>query len=290
MAIIKISVPNPDDGTTTFSHVKFYEADDTAGTNAAQIGSNTAIDTSARSQIDTGTTSLTYTSGSTSKYYAATYFQTSNSDETSKTTYVLGGKDRWDSMFENEMDDTANAVWTQADILRFKKWAIDDLYPDLYHQVIDTSLTLDNDSAPSYTYTVPFGIFNISEVGIGDVDNSTSTFKILHADQWTLENSLLHLKNIPSSESGATIRLIASKKFLEVGEIPERYDSLVMNHMKMNAYLNLSEDFPRFKKWGQLQEGTRVSFENMRVQAREFQNKFEKGIGRKASLLYPSLI
>lgn len=290
MAIIKISVPNPIDGTDTFSHIRVYEADDANGTNAAQVGSDTAIDTSARSQVDPGFTTLTYTSGSTTKYYAATYYQTSNGNETDKTTYVLGGKDRWDTMFENELDDTANAVWAQADILRFKAWALNALYPDLFQQVIDTSLTLDNDSAPTRSYTLPFGIFHVSEVGIGDVDNITSTWQELHPDIWRVENSTLRLLKMPNSESGATIRLIASKKYLEVGDVPERYDEMAMFHMKMSAYLYLAEDFPRFKKWSQLQEGSKVSFENLRVHAREFERKFRDLKAEHRNNLYPGLI
>lgn len=289
MSVIKISMPNPNDGTTTFNQVKFYEADDADGTNASNINTS-AIDTTYRQQIDPGFTTYTYTTGSTSKYYAASYYNSSSAVESDKTDYVLGGKDRWDSMFENEMDDTANAVWAQADIARFKKWALEALYPSLFRQVIDTSLTLDNDSAPSYTYDLPFGIFNVSEVAVGDIDNSTSTFKVIRPDKWSIENGKLHFYSIPASESSATIRLIASKKYLEVGEVPERYDRIAMHHMKMSAYMNMSEDFPRFKTWAQLQEGTKVSFENLRVQAREFERKFRVELAEVADNLYPTLL
>lgn len=289
MSIIKSSVPNPLDGTTTFDKVRFYEADDSSGTNAALIAT-VSIDTTNRYQIDPGTTSYTYTSGSTSKYYAAKYYNSTSGLLSDYTTWVLGGKDRWDVMFENDLSDTANAVWSQADIARYKSWALEALFPDLYRQVIDTSLTLDNDTSPSYTYTVPFGIFHISEVGVGDVQNSTSTFQILHPDNWTFENSLLHLKGIPSSETSATIRLIAHKKFTEVGEVPERFDRFVIYHLRMSAYLRLADDFPRFKTWSQLQGGTKVSFENLRVHAREFERKFVEGKAEVRELLFPSLI
>jgi hypothetical protein len=289
MSIIKITIPNPNDGTTTFDKIRFYEATDSAGTGASLL-STEAIDTSGRYQIDPGTTSYTYTTGNTAKYYAGKYYNSVSTITTDYTPWVIGGKDRWDTMFENEMDDTVNAVWSQADIARFKNWALEALYPDLYRQVVDTSLTLDNDTAPAYTYEVPFGIFHISEVGVGDVNNSTSRFTILHPDNWTFENTKLHLKGIPSSELSATIRLIASKKYLEVGDVPERFDSFVMHHMKMSAYLRLADDFPRFKKWSQLQDGTRVSFENLRVHAREFERKFLLGKSEVRDLLFPSLI
>lgn len=289
MAIIKSTVPNPNDGTTTFNYVRFYEATDSSGTGATLIAT-VAVDTSALNQIDPGNTSYTYTSGSASKYYAAKYYNSTSGILSDYTTWVLGGQDRWDTMFMNELDDTSSAVWTAADRTRFKQWALESLYPDLYRQVIDTSLTLDNDTVPSYTYTIPFGIFHVSEVGIGDIDNSTSTFQILHPDKWTVENNKLHLRSIPSTEDNAVIRLIASKKYLEVGEVPERFDQFVIYHLKMSAYLKLADDFPRFKTWAQMQEGTKVSFENLRVHAREYERKFRDGKAEVRELLFPSAI
>lgn len=289
MAIIKTTVLNPNDGTTSFDKIRFYEATDSSGTGATLL-STESVDTTNRYQIDPGTTSYTYTSGATTKYYAAKYYNSVSTVASDYTTWTLGGKDRWDTMFENEMSDTSNAVWSQATVARFKTWALSALFPDLFRQVIDTSLTIDNDDTPVYTYTVPFGIFNISEVGIGDIQNSTSTFQILHGDSWTFENGLLHIPGVTSLTDDATIRLIAHKKYMEVGDVPEEVDRIVMHHLKMSAYLYLSEDFPRFKAWGQLQGGTKVSFENMRVQAREFERKFVEGKGEMRNLLFPSLI
>lgn len=288
MAVIKITVVNPNDGTTTFDKVRFYEATGSDGTGATLL-STESIDTSVRNQIDPGTTSYTYTSGSLTRYYAVRYYNSTSTAQTDYTTWTLGGKDRWDAMFENDLDDTANAVWSAATVARFKQWALEALFPDLFRQVIDTSLTFDNDDSPTYTYSVPFGIFHISEVGVGDTENSTSTFMIAHADNWTFENSTLHFKNLNGLPDDGVIRLIANKKYLEVGEVPERFDRFVIYHLKMSAYLYLADDFPRFKKWSQLQDGTKVSFENLRVHAREYERKFIEGKAEVRDLQYPSL-
>jgi len=286
MAVIKLSASNPTDGTTTFDKVRFYEATDSDGTGATLL-STVSVDTTTINQIDPGFTTYTYTLGSTAKYYATKYYNSSSTLATDYTTWVLGGKDRWDTMFENEMEDTTNDVWSTTTTSRFKKWALSALYPDLYRQVIDETLTFDDET---YTYTIPFGIFHISEVYVGDTSNSTSTLVKVYPDNWALENSTLHIFNLNGLTDGETIRLIANKKYLEVGEVPEDFDRIVMHHMKMNAYLYLSEDFPRFKQWAQLQEGTKVSFENMRVQAREFERKFIEGKAELRTLLYPSAI
>ena len=284
MAVIKSFAHNPTDGVTTFDQIRFYEATDSSGTGATLIATED-IDTTNRSQIDPGYTTYTYTSGSTSKYYASKYYNSTSGLATDYTSWVLGGKDRWNTMFENEMEDTTNAVWSTTAVSRFKDWALRALYPDIYRQVIDETLTFDD---TTYTYTVPFGIFHISEVYVGDTANSSSTLVKLHPDKWALENSTLHIFNLSGLTDGETIRLIANKKYLDVGELPEDVDRIVMWHMKMSAYLYLAEDFPRYKTWAQLQEGSKVSFENMRVHAREFERKFVEGKAEMRNLLYPS--
>lgn len=284
-----MSVPNPNDGTTTFDQVKFYEATDSSGTGSTLL-TTVSISTTYRYQINPGFTAYTYTSGSTSKYYAAKYYNSTSGILSDYTTWTLGGLDRWDTMFMNDLADTSSAVWSATDRALYKQWALEALYPDIHHEVIDTSLTLDNDTSPSYTYSVPYGIFMITEVGVGDVDNSTSTFVTLHPDNWRFEGGKLHLLSIPSSESSATIRLIGRKKYLEVGEVPERFDSFILYHLKMSAYLKLADDFPRFKTWAQLQEGTKVSFENLRVHAREFERKFKEGKAEVREMSLATLI
>jgi hypothetical protein len=58
----------------------------------------------------------------------------------------------------------------------------------------------------------------------------------------------------------------------------------------MQAYLDLADDFPRFKEWAQLQEGSKVSFENLRVHAREFERKFEALVKKKKENPYATLM
>lgn len=275
MSVIKISAPNLND-ISSFDQVQFGQADDASGTNATVLATQTA-DSSDRSKINPGSSYYVYTNGSTTKYYSARGRRSSDLVTTDWATWVLGGKDRWDSMFENEMQDTANDVFTQNDVARFKTWALEALYPDLFKETIDTSLTVDNDTTPQHTYTVPFGIFDISEVGIGDVNNTSSTFVIVSPDNWKHEGDKLHFASLAGLSNALTIRLVASKKYVEVGEVPERYDRFVMHYLKMSAYLRLADDFPRFLKWARLQDGTKVSFESLRVHAREFERKFLDG-------------
>lgn len=277
MAILKHFSDNPKDGVATFDKVRFYRATDANGTGATLVAT-VAIDVSTTSAINPGFTSYVDTAGVLTSYYASAWYNSVSGAESTKSTYVLAGKDRLDTRFENDMQDTTGTVFSTADKSSFKKDAIEALYPEFYRDVIDTSLAIVNTSTnQTYIYTVPFGIFSISEVGYGDIDNSSTDprdFAVVKPAYWKFEKNQLRFDTLPSWNDGDLIRLVGQKKYLDVGEVPAHLDSLLVIHMKMSAYLKLADDFPRFLKWGQLQQGTKVSFENLRVHAREFERKF----------------
>ena len=301
MAVIKLYSNNPEDGTSTFNKVKWYEATDSIGTGKTALVDSeghdveTDIDISTAETIHPGFTTYTHYSGDTDKYYASTWYNSSSGVETDPSDWIKGGEDRWDEKFKQELEDKDELVW-DADIRKqFKKNTLEELFPDFYRTVIDTSLTVKNEAGNViYTYTVPYGIFQISEVGVGTVNTTSSTeardFKIIKADYWTFEKNQLHFATMSGINNGETIRIIGQKKFLGVGEVPEHLDALAMLHLKMQAYLYLADDYPRFKTWAQLQEGSKVSFENLRVHAREFERKFESLLKKKKENPYATLM
>lgn len=277
MAVIKHYSDNPKDGLTTFDKVRFYSATDSSGTGATLIGTED-IDVTTTSPISPGYTTYVDTAGNLTKYYASAWYDSTTATESTKSDYVLAGQDRWDTMFQNEMQDTDGVVWSTADRKLFKAKALEALFPDFYRQIIDETLTVVNSGTTvTYIYTVPFGIFSISEVGYGDI-NQTSTvnrdFKTIKPAYWKFEKNQLRFESLPPWQDGDSIRLVGLKKYLSIGEVPTYLDPLVMEHLRMSAYTKMADDYPRFLKWSQLQQGTRVSFENLRVHAREFERRF----------------
>lgn len=282
-AVVKLFSSNPTDGISTFDKARFYQANDSVGTGATLIGTED-IDITTADVINPGFTPFIYTTGSLTKYYASTWYDSVNLFETNKSTWMLGGQDRWDNQFKNNLKDTAEEVWDATDRSIFKKDALDALYPDLFREVIDDSLTIENDSSnATYEYTVPFGIFQISKVEIGYANTTLSqgrSFVTVKPDIWQFERNVLTFSTLSGMTNDYPIRLTASKKYNDVGEVPTIVDSTAMYHMRMSAYLQMADDFPRFKKWAQYQQGSKVSFENLRVHAREYERKFKEGISR----------
>ena len=276
MAVIKLSMPNPIDGVASFNQIKFSEADDSLGTNSAVIAT-VNIDTTTRNALDSGSTHYNYISGDTAKYYAGLYYNSVTGATSSATDYIKGGYDRIDILFMNHYADTTGSVFSATDRDRLKKFALEALFPEIKKPSIDTSLSIDlTAGALKYTYSLPYGVYEVNEVGIGDVDNNTSRFSTIPVDNWMIENDKLHIFNVGSYAHGDTIRLLCMKKYQFIGEVPDRFDEMILNHMLMNSYLMLADDYPRFKRFARLQEGTKVSFENLKVHALVYEGLFNK--------------
>lgn len=277
MSIIICYSDNPKDGIVTFDKVLFYQADDASGTNATLI-QTVDVDVSTKDLNNPGYTKYIYGSGSTSKYYASKWQSTALSFTTDYSTWVKGGEDRIDTLFKNDLDDTAEAVFTATDRERYKQAAVEALYPELFRIVIDTTLSVVNDeTTQTYEYTLPNGIYQVLEVGVGTVNKTASierTYKNIKKEYWSVKKDQLIFERISQLTDDEPLRIIGAKKYSSIGEIPTKYDWLILLHMKMDAYLRLADDFPRFKKWAMLQEGSKVSFENLRVHAREYERKF----------------
>lgn len=287
--IIKLFSNNPKDGTTTFNKIRFYRATDNAGTGATLI-TTVDVDLTTVDKVSSGFTTYVYTNGSLTEYYASAFYNSTSLLQSTYSTWVLGGQDRWDTMFKDEMKDTASAVWSATDRGYFKKKALEAIYPDFFYESIDTSLTLVNNSTTqTYSYTLPMGIFQISEVGLGDPNDKTNyPFVEVSPNNWKTEQNKLVFTSLSGLTDAYPIRLVCSRKFLDVGEVPERLDPMVMIHLRMSAYQQMVDDYPRFLQWSRLQGGTKVTFEGLKLLHRELGNQFNLEKERQKNLAMSS--
>ena len=283
MAVLVLYAPNPNDGTTTFDKVRFYEATDSSGSGSTLIAT-VSIDTSARDVEDPGYTRYTHGTGDTAKYYAPTYFNSTSSLETEKGPWTKGDRDRLYIKFQNLIGDTTNAVFDDNSVKQFRDNVVEAIFPEIQGQVIDTSLSIDKDAGAGtevLVYDLPVGFTLITEVGIGDVDDNADFLRAKNHN-WSIDGYKLHFENINEYADGDLIRLVGLKKYNRVGEIPERYDPVLLLNMQADAYDWLATRYPRFEAYSQLQDATKVSFENLRVTARELRNNFRERVAALA--------
>jgi len=271
MAVIKLFSTNPKDGATTFDKIRFYEANDAEGAGAAKIA-EIAVDVSKKTLIDPGFTTYLYTSGSTSKYYASSYYNVGSGTETSKSAWTKGGQNRWDKMLLDWAEDDDEEVFDEDARSLFNKNILERLSPELEETLVNTTLTWDEDAL---TYTVPDGISEILEIGIGDVDKAGEFDEPL-SELWSVEGRTLRFTKAPSGvNDGDTMRLIHKRRHEEVGEVPTIYDPLILIGLQAEAYKWMASYYPRFEKFAQLRGGSGVSFEGLRAAAKDLDDEFK---------------
>lgn len=271
MAVLKLFATNPTDGIASFDKIKFYEATDAIGTGSTLI-TTIAIDLATADINDAGYTVHTYPTADLAKYYAATYYNSVSFVETNKGAYILGARDRVYDKFQKLTGDTTNAVFENNAVVQFREDGIEALFPELQRQVIDETLEITkSSSADTLVYTIPFGLVP-TQVWVGDA-NDDSDF--VQARGWSIEGNKLRFDSIDDFTDEDTIRLIALKKFTNVGEVPEKFDSLLLIHMQGSAYRWMASRYPRYEAYSQLQKGTKVSFENLDGIANKFFTEFD---------------
>lgn len=275
MAFLTLYAPNPKDGVTTFDKVRFYEATDSTGTGSTLIAT-VDVDVSTRDVEDYGSTKYTHSTGDTAKYYGATYFNSTSSDETEITDWSLGSKNRLIVKFDNLMGDATNDVFDALAVEQFSENSLEAIFPELQRHVSDNSLVLD---VEQLVYTIPVDYTVIFSVGTGDI-NDEEDYSEMQTSNYKIEGDKLRFKTTLGLNDTDAITIVGLKKYVDIGEVPERYDALMLLNMQADAYDWLASRYPRFEAFSQLQDASKVSFENLRVTAREFRNMFTLKLAR----------
>jgi len=278
MPVLVLYAPNPKDGTASFDKVRFYEATDSGGTGQTLL-STVSVNLATRDMEDPGFTSYTHGSGSTAKYYASSYYNSTSASESSLGTYTKGGRDRLHSKFLTIVGDTGESYFDEDTVTQFEEDAIEAMFPELQREAVDVSLSISKSTtSEDQTYTIPPGFTSIHEVAVGDVDwtPTSDAFKLVKPSNWSLDSRTLHLYSLDGLQDTEVIRLIGLKKYDFIGEVPEKYDPLLLLHMQMSMYDWMASRFPRFEDFAQLRAGSGVDFDNLRVTAREFERRFKE--------------
>ena len=272
MSVLTLFAPNPEDGIETFDQVKFFEADDAEGGGAVLL-TTVDIDLTTSDIADAGFTSFIHETGDLNKFYSAAYFNSISSLQSDYGSWMQGGRSRLYRKFQGLMGDTTNGVFPHEAVIQFEEDAIEALYPEIQRQSVDESLGVDEDNL---IYTLPRGISEVNQVGVGDADDPDGQFEIVSTSGWEIQEDKIRFSNLRKFQDGDVIRLVTFKKYRKTGEVPEMYDPALLLHMQGSSYRWMSARYPRFEAFSQIQKGTGVSFENLRVTAAQFLDEFEK--------------
>lgn len=239
MALI-VESRNPDDGTTTYDQVEFHRATASGGTFVLQA--TASIDTTTITDLSPGYTAWTDTTGSTSLYYKVRWKNSASAAVSSLSDEFQGGTTILDSRFRRMMRDTnsANYYFSNDDVANFRKDAIFSLWPATWHEGIDETLTSDD---ATEKYNIPSGVTRVNKMQLIDTDGRVAATP----KDYEMVGRQIIFSVAPIDDY--TMRLWIEKMFLKSAEVPEAFDSYLIDFMMLQAYREMEADRTKFYRY-----------------------------------------
>lgn len=239
MALV-VEARNPDDGVTTYDQVEFHRATSSGGSFVLQA--TVSIDSTTITDLSPGYTPWVDSSGTTSLYYKARWKNSASGAVSSFSDEFQGGTTILDTRFRRMMRDTnsSNYYFSNDDIANFRNEAIFSLWPATWHEGIDESLTSDDTTEK---YNIPAGVTRVNRIQLVNSDGQVvSTPK-----DYEMVGRQIIFPVAPSSDY--TMRLWVEKMFLKSAEVPEAFDSYLLDFMMLRAYREMEADRTKFYRY-----------------------------------------
>lgn len=254
MALI-VSARNPEDGTTTYDQTEFLRASSSGGSFSTL--STVSIDTTTRTDLSPGYTSITDSSGSSSYYYKVRWKNSVSGATSSLSDEFQGETTVLDARFRRTMRDTnsANYFFTNDDVANFRKDAIYSLWPATWHETYDDTLSSDD---ATEIYNFPTAVTRVNKVQLIDTDGT----RVSNLTDYEVQSSKLVFPVAPAG--GYTMRLWVEKMFVKSEEVPETFDSYLLEFMMLQAYRVLEADRTRYYKFTTVAKPDNGGISNLR--------------------------
>ena len=243
---VVVEVRNPLDLTSTYNQIEIERAT----SNSAGAMSNIAtvsIDTTTASDLSTGYTAYNDTGGTVGTHYYRFRYKASGSGATSSYSDIFGaGGSVLQTRFRRIMRDinSNNYFFSTDDLDFFEQQAVQRLWPITWFETYSTTDFVPDGATEVFTF--PVGVTRVT--GIDAVNDSGET--IGKKLGWRVRGRTLIFDHAPLS--GETLRVWEEKMFLKLAEIPEVWDTHLLNLMKLQAFETLEADRTRFYKYNSI--------------------------------------
>ncbi|MCK9370697.1 hypothetical protein M0R04_12375 [Candidatus Dojkabacteria bacterium] len=243
MAVI-IDCRNPQDLVTTYDSIHIQSATAAAFTSPTDVVLAQAIDQTTASDLSTGYTSYTDANGTVgTTYYRFRYKNSSSGVVSSYSEIFLAGGSVLQTRFRRMMKDTNsnNYFYSTDDLDFFEVQAVQRLYPTTWFETYtDTGFVPDNTTE---IFNFPIGVTRIT--GVDFLDSSGNNLGRLV--NYNVRGRMLIFDTAP--RTGITLRVWTEKMFLKMAEVPEIWDSHLLNIMMLQAYQMLEGNRTLYYKY-----------------------------------------
>lgn len=241
---VVIEIRNPRDLTDTYDQIEIQRATANLVASMADIKTDLAISSTYATDLSSGYTAYTDPSGTAgTHYYRFRYKNAASGAVSSYSDIFLSGTSVIHNQFRRMMRDTNSNdyFFTNDDLDFFLTHAIGRLWPITWTETYSDSAFVPNGTTKIFNF--PTGVTRVNSLEL--IDSGGVTQGILL--NWKVRGRTLIFEEAPSS--GLTIRAWLEKMFLSLSEVPDVWDSHILNLMKLQAYEMMEADRSKYYKY-----------------------------------------
>lgn len=241
---VVLEIRNPVDLITTYDQIEVQRSTTNTVAGMANITTSLAIDTTTASDLSTGYTSYTDTDGTSgTHYYRFRYKVSLTSTYSAYSDIFLSGSNVIQQRFRRIMRDTNTNKYffTQDDLDYFEDYAVQSLYPITWIEDYSDSAFVPDGTTEIFNF--PVNVTRVSDLDL--IDSSGNNLGKLM--KWQVRGRKLIFDQAP--RSGTIIRAWVEKRFTKLAEVPEIWDGLILNRMRLQAFETFEADRSKYYKY-----------------------------------------
>lgn len=259
MSVI-LKIRNPVDLTTTYDQIAIERNTVNLAAGMAAVATTNIVTTTA-SDLSTGYTSYTDDNGTVGTHYYR--FRYKNSVSVTYSSYsdiFLAGGSVLQSRFRRIMHDTnsSNYFFTADDLDFFEQQAVTRLWPITWFETYSTTYFVPDNTTEIFNF--PVGVTRVNNIETLDSSGEVIGRKL----NWQVRGRTLLFDTAPTTD--ITLRAWVEKMFVDISEVPEIWDTHILNLMKLQAYESMEGDRARYYKYNSVAKpegGNLTSFNNI---------------------------
>lgn len=243
---VDVEVRNPLDLTTTFDRIEIERATSNDSGSMSNIAT-VDIDTTTKTDLSAGYTAYSDSTGVVGTHWYRFRYENEGSGAVSSYSDIFAaGGSVLQARFRRLMRDvnSNDYFFSDDDLDFFEEHALQMLWPITWQETYsDSAITPDGTTE---VFTFPIGTTRLNGIQVLNSSGSFATQKL----GWTVRGRNLIFDVAP--RSGVTYRMWMDKMFLKLSEVPEIWDTHILNRMKIQAYETMEADRSRFYKYNSI--------------------------------------
>ena len=241
---VVLDIRNPVDLVTTYDQIEIQRSTTNTVAGMANIKTDLAISSANASDLSSGYTSYTDPDGTAGTHYYRFRYKVSGSGAVSSYSDIfLSGGSVLHTRFRRRMKDanTNTQFFSDDEIQDFLTEAVEELWPITWFETYTDSMIVPDGTTEIFNFSN--GVTRVNSIDF--IDSSGNNLGRLV--NWNVRGKMILFDGAP--QSGITVRCWVEKMFIKLAEVPEIWDSYLLNKMRLKGYETMEGDRSRYYKY-----------------------------------------